>query len=297
MLAAAVVAASGPAVRAQELEPRTLSPAPVGMNFVVASFGQARGALSVDPSLPVTSPDLKLTGPVLGYARALDLGGLSGKVDVIVPITRLSGTARFQGEPVTRRVDGMGDPLVRLSALLYGAPAMTPQAFKAYKQDLLIGVGVQVGVPLGQYDGSRLLNIGGHRWMVRPDLGVSQTFGRWVLELRTSATLFTENNDFFGGHRREESAIWAGETHLIYNWPRGAWCSLDAIYFTGGQTTVDDLAVGGTLQNGRAGGTCAVPVTPRASLKFSGSGGVSARTHNNFGLVGVAWQYRWGAGR
>jgi len=33
-----------------------------------------------------------------------------------------------------------------------------------------------------------------------------------------------------------------------------------------------------------------------ALFKFYASSGVSARTGNNYDLVGVAWQYRWGGG-
>lgn len=83
LLAAGAVAASGAVVRGQDLEPRALSPAPVGVNFLVASLGEARGALSLDPALPVTNSDLKLAGPVFGYARTLALGGELGKLDVI----------------------------------------------------------------------------------------------------------------------------------------------------------------------------------------------------------------------
>jgi hypothetical protein len=31
-------------------------------------------------------------------------------------------------------------------------------------------------------------------------------------------------------------------------------------------------------------------------VKFYASSGVSARTGNNFDLLGIAWQYRWGGG-
>jgi hypothetical protein len=285
LLAAAALAASG-----------ALSPAPVGVNFVVASLNQARGALSLDPALPVTNPDLKLAGPVFGYTRTLDLGGDMGKLDLVLPVGRLTGTARFQGQPVERRVEGVGDPLLRLSVILYGAPAMTPEAFKAYRQDLLVGVGVLVVPPLGRYDADKLLNLGGNRWAVRPNLSMSKAFGRWVVELKSDVSLFTQNDDFFGGHRREESPIYSGQANLIYNWPSGVWSSIDVVYYAGGQTTVDDLPVGARLHNSRAGATVAVPVTRRHSIKLFGSAGVSTRTHNEFGLYGLAWQYRWGAG-
>ena len=49
-------------------------------------------------------------------------------------------------------------------------------------------------------------------------------------------------------------------------------------------------------QNWRLGATLALPVDRLNSIKFYASSGVSARTGNNYDLVGVAWQYRWGGG-
>ncbi|MDQ1241698.1 MAG: hypothetical protein QG550_949, partial [Pseudomonadota bacterium] len=46
----------------------------------------------------------------------------------------------------------------------------------------------------------------------------------------------------------------------------------------------------------RVGATLAFPVNARNSIKLYGSSGVSARTGNNFDLLGIAWQYRWGGG-
>lgn len=48
--------------------------------------------------------------------------------------------------------------------------------------------------------------------------------------------------------------------------------------------------------NWRVGGTLAFPVDARNSVKLYASSGVSARTGNNFDLLGLAWQYRWGGG-
>jgi len=49
-------------------------------------------------------------------------------------------------------------------------------------------------------------------------------------------------------------------------------------------------------QNWRLGGTLALPVDVRNSVKLYASSGVSARTGNNYDLIGIAWQYRWGGG-
>jgi hypothetical protein len=295
-LAMAVLAASGPVARAQSIEPRTLSPAPVGVNFLVASYSQRQGGLSLDPALTLTDPQLSVAGPTLWYARSLDLLGTSGKVDLVLPYESLSGTAHYLGQPVGREVSGLEDPLLRLSAILYGEPAMTPAEFKAYQQDLLVGLSLQVSAPLGQFDASKLLNVGQHRWSFKPELAISKAFGSWDIELQTAATVYTDNDDFFGGRRRAEAPVYSDQIHLLYNWRSGAWGSIDALYFTGGRETIDGARSGLPIGNWRLGATFAMPVTTRHSIKLYGSDGVWARTHNSFSQIGIAWQYRWGGG-
>ncbi|TAH66309.1 MAG: hypothetical protein EWM45_11755 [Rhodopseudomonas palustris] len=35
----------------------------------------------------------------------------------------------------------------------------------------------QVSAPLGQYDSSKLINLGNHRWKIRPEIGASKAIG------------------------------------------------------------------------------------------------------------------------
>jgi hypothetical protein len=104
-LASCMFLASQSTVRAQSIEPRSYSNAPVGVNFLVGGYAYTRGGLSFD-TLPITDPKLTTSSAVVGYARALDLWGMSGKFDVIVPYTWLSGSAIYQGNPVRREVNG-----------------------------------------------------------------------------------------------------------------------------------------------------------------------------------------------
>lgn len=76
----------------------------------------------------------------------------------------------------------------------------------------------------------------------------------------------------------------------------GPWASFDATYFTGGETTIDSTLSNDLQRNWRFGATRAMPLDVRSSIKLYASSGVSARTGNNFDLLGIAWQYRWGAG-
>lgn len=113
--AACVLVASASVARAQSIEPRAYSNAPVGVNFLLAGPYYTRGGLSFDTSLPVTDPQPKTSNAVLGYVRALGLWGKSGKFDVIVPYTWLSGTASYQGDAADSRGPLAANLLQRVS--------------------------------------------------------------------------------------------------------------------------------------------------------------------------------------
>src|SRR5215203_5528837 len=99
-------------VHAQDIEPRQYSNTPVGVNFLVSGYAYTRGGLAFDSSLPLSHPSLETSSGVLGYARSIDFWGRSGKVDAGVPYTWLSGSALYFGEPVQRKVNGFGDPVI-----------------------------------------------------------------------------------------------------------------------------------------------------------------------------------------
>src|SRR5262245_15149861 len=269
---------------------------PIGVNFLIAGYAYTRGGLAFDPALPVKNPHLETSNAVLAYARVLDFWGRSGKVDVIVPYTWLSGTAEFAGQTVPREVNGPGDSTFRLSVNLYGAPALTLKEFADFHQDLIIGASLRVTAPTGQYDPSRLVNIGTNRWSFAPEVGASKAIGPWTLEFAAGATFYTDNDNFFGGRTRSQAPLYSMHGHAIYNFRSGIWASLDATYLTGGRTTVGGTRNEDLQQNWRLGGTLAFPVDARNSFKLYASSGVSSRTGNSFDLIGIAWQYRWGAG-
>jgi hypothetical protein len=283
-------------VQAQDIEPRAFSNAPIGVNFLIAGYGYTRGGLAFDSSVPVTDPQLETSSAVLGYARVLDLWGQSGKVDVIVPYSWLSGTAESAGQPIERIVDGFADPRFRLSANLLGAPALTLEEFRDYKQDLIVGASLQVSAPWGQYDNSRVVNLGTNRWWFKPEIGVSKAVGPWTFELAGAVTLYTDNRDFLNGGTRAQEPLYSVQGHVIHGFRSGIWVSLDVTHFTGGRSTINDTLNNDLQRNWRLGGTLALPVDARNSVKLYASSGVAARTGNNFDLIGIAWQYRWGGG-
>jgi hypothetical protein len=293
---AVALAAGASAASAQDIEPRAFANTPIGVNFLLGGYAFARGSLSFDPAVPVTDAQLETSSLLLGYAHSFQILGMSAKFDAIAPFSWLSGTATFAGQPVERTVSGLGDPRFRLSVNFLGAPALTLEEFATWQQGLILGASVQVSVPVGQYDPTRAVNLGTNRWFVKPELGASQRFGPLTLEATAAVTFFSDNSDFLRGQTRSQEPLYSFQGHAIYSFGRDIWASLDATYFTGGRTSIDGEANDDLLRNWRLGATFSFPLSPRYSVRLYGSRGISARTGNNYDLLGIALLYRWGGG-
>ena len=269
---------------AQEIEARAYSNAPIGINFASLGIGQA------------SSSSYKLTTEAAGFTRIFDAWGQSGKITIVLPYAELSGTGNPGSQTLNASSEGLSDPLIKASVNLYGAPALTLDQFKNYQQDLIIGASLAASIPWGQYNNQQLLNVGANRWFVQPGLGASKAIGPWRLELAGAATLFTSNNRFLGSNTLTQNPIYSTQTHAIYYFPNTAWLSADASYYFGGQTFVNGTPVGGPQENWRFGATFSYPIDTRNSIRVYGSTGAYSRTNNSYDLIGISWQYRWGAG-
>jgi hypothetical protein len=281
---------------AGEIEPRAYVNTPVGINFLLAGYIYSDGGLSTAGSSPIKDAQLTMHTGVLAYARSLDLWGKSGKFDVILPYSDLSGTAMVAGQTRERNVSGLNDPLFRFSVNFYGAPALSVQEFADYQQDLIIGASVQVSAPLGQYDKDKLVNLGNNRWFVKPDIGISKAWGGLSLELSTGVYFFSKNDEFFGGQTLEQDPLYTSQAHVTYSFGRGIWSAVSLNYDYGGRTTKNAVQSDDLQQNWRVALTFALPVNRNNSIKLYASTGMYTSAGTDFDMVGIVWQYRWGAG-
>jgi hypothetical protein len=283
-------------VKAQEAEPRAFSNTPIGLNFLIGGYLYAEGKMAFNPDLAIADANFNSNTALLAYVRSFELGGQSAKFDVIVPTSSFSAQGIANGQPAERQMSGFGDPRFRVSVNLFGAPALSAKDFVNYQQDLIVGVSMQVSAPLGQYDDSKLLNLGFNRWSFKPELGISKAWGPWTFELTPSVLIFSDNKDFFGGNTFSQAPIYTVQGHILYTFKSGIWMALDGLYFAGGHTALNGVRSDNEQVNTRVGFTLALPVDRNNSLKLSASTGVTTRTGSEFSAVGVAWQYRWGGG-
>jgi len=295
LLVIALALAPTGSAHGQALEPRSYTNTPVGINFLLLGYGHTQGDVGFDASVPITDARVRVDAGLAAYVRSLDVFGLSGKVMAALPFAEASGSAKLKGQGRDRDVFGLADPLLRFSVNFFGAPALSLPEFASYRQDLIVGASLQVTVPLGQYDSSKLLNIGTNRWSIKPELGVSKAWGPLTLELIPGVQLFTANNDFLNGKTLEEDPIYSLQGHLIYQFSEAFWMAFDSVYYVGGRTSVNGVE-GQEPENVRVGLTAALSLNRYQSIKFIGHTGVYNRTDNSFWALGIAWQLRWGGG-
>lgn len=279
-------------ISSQELEPRAYRTAPVGLNFLLATYSWSSGNVLVDPTLPIEDLDLDIHMAVVSYLRTLGLFGRSSSFTVSVPYGYVTGSGRLQGELVTGSRAGIADIRMRVLVNLVGGPAMTPAEFAKRPQRRNVGVSFTVATPNGQYDPTRIINFGANRWSFKPEIGYSSIKGRWILDAALGVWFFTVNDDFLGA-RREQDPIGSFQAHLSYDITKKIWLSLDANYFTGGRTTLDGRLSDDLQKNSRIGLTLSLPLRPRHSLRLAVATGAFTRIGADFDRLGVTYVCRW----
>ena len=269
---------------AQEIEARAYSNAPIGINFVTGGIAQAK------------SGSYTLVTEAVSMTRIIDVFGQSGRISLLLPYAQLSGTGSTGGSNMNASAEGLSDPIVKISANLYGAPALSLGEFKYYQQDLIIGASLAASIPWGKYNSEQMLNVGANRSLFQPAFGASQAIGPWRLELAGMATIYTSNTNFLGGNTLSQNPIYSTEGHVIYYFPNTAYISADATYFMGGQKYVNGTAINGSQENWRFGSTLSYPINKQNSIRLTGSKGVYSNTNANYEALGISWQYPWGGG-
>ena len=291
--ALAAMALATPAA-AQDMEPRAYSSSPVGLNFVVAGIGNTQGALLFDPTVPIDDARADLNLGSLGYARTFDLAGRQALLGGGVVYARGVLDGLVGGSERTTGRSGLTDLRLKLSVNLVGPSAMTREQFVKAPRRTVFGASLTVQAPTGQYDSSRLVNLGLHRWGFKPEVGVSVPVGRWFLDAYFGAWFYTPNDDFYpGDSTRRQDPLVAVQGHASYTFRSLAWVAFDATWYGGGASTVDNGEPSTRQSNTRIGATGSIPVTRRQSIKIAAGTGASSRAGSDFDTYTAGWQFAW----
>ena len=278
---------------AQELEPGAYWPLPNGLNIVTAANSINWGDLAFDPTAPIDEASATINTTALAFASSFAVAGRSANASVMVPIIGGHLEGLYLGEFAEVGRFGQGDPRVKVAVNLYGAPAMTSKQFASYRQRGIVGVSLTAAMPLGQYDPAKLINLGTNRWSFKPELGLSRTFGNWVVEVMAGVWLFTDNTDFLGGRTREQDAIVATQFHLTYQFNQSTWLAADANFYRGGRTTIGGRQNVDLQRNSRVGVTFSKGLTRSQAIRVSVSDGAFTTVGAAFLSAAVGYNFAW----
>jgi len=279
---------------AQELEPRFLSPAPVGMNFVIVAYSYSEGNVLLDQSLPLENTDSRSHAITPAYVRSINFFGLSGRLSATLPVAKATWQGKLDSTDETTSRTGLGDPLIVLEANFIGIPPSKGKEFLSYKNKTTLGASFKLSVPIGQYNSDKFFNISTHRWRIGLQLGLAHRISRFIFETYLSSWFFTTNTNFFGGNTLSQEPLFAAQLHASYIFSPGFWAAVSFGQNYGGATVLNDESKAPVQKNNRWEFTVAIPLSTEFSFKLAFASGITTRFGANFTTFAAAVQYRWG---
>jgi hypothetical protein len=280
---------------AQDLEPRAYAASPVGVSFLAVLAGRSTGGIVVDPSLPIEDVRASVNSLGVGVGTTFDFFGRTALAVAAFPVAWAEATGRVGETTGHATRSGLADPRLKLSVNLVGGRALNLTEFARARRPTIIGASLTVIPPLGQYDRTKLVNLGANRWAFKPEIGLSRLIRtRWTIDGYAGVWMATANDEFYpGAALRTQRPIVALQAHVSYTARPRLWLAADGTWYSGGRTTVDGVEKADLQRNSRLGVTLSLPIAQRQSVKISASRGATTRIGSDFTTIAAAWQLSW----
>lgn len=280
---------------AQDLSPRAYVITPIHSNAITLTYSFLDGSIQFEGTAPITGATAKVNAPLISYTHSFSLFGRTSTFSAALPY----GVGGFRGTVVGAETlahrSGLLAPYFRVSVNLKGGPSMNADAYRTWRQKTIIGVSFKLVPQAGQYDPTKLINLGSNRWSFNTEIGYSRRLGNWILDAYGGAWFFTTNTKFFPGMNiQSQSPTGSFESHLSYDFKRRLWVSIDGNFWFGGRTTLNGTLNSMTYEeNSRIGATASIPISRHQSIKLSYNRGAYIRYGGNYQDVSLAWQFSW----
>ncbi len=203
------------------------------------------------------------------------------------------------GVSLSQSASGYADPSVQLDMNLFGTPSLNATFdYLNYEPTWTLDAAVMLGLPLGQYDNSKVANLGLNRVYTRIAFPFKYHFGVFTpgymssLELVPSIYIFGENDDFVG-QSLENDPMWQLEAHWTHDFTRHFFGSIDLLYRNGFQSEIDGIDVGSDLEIGDIGFTLNFQVTDNVTVRTSFSSNVFGDSNIDNSMIRLQFVYMW----
>jgi hypothetical protein len=256
---------------AMEFEPRQWSHLPVGTNFAGVGYAYTRADISFDPVLLLEDVEMELKTWAGKYIRTFEVFEKSARIDLTQAYQQGDWTGLLNGSPASTSRSGWSDTFVRLAVNLYGAPPLSRKDFVAYrsavKDDTIVGMGLVIRLPTGEYMEDKLINLGQNRFAFRPQLGINHTHGKWTAEVTGEVAFYTDNDEFYNGNKLEQEPVYIIHGHLIHTFRPGLWVSGSIGYDYGGESKINGIEKDDNKQDIGWALSFAFPINRQAGFK------------------------------
>jgi Putative MetA-pathway of phenol degradation len=259
------------------------------------SYQYSSGDIVTDPSLPVTGVESKLNLALVGYQRTFSLFGRTANAQFNLPYSWGTSEGFLNDEFLSVDTIGYGDARARLSVNLRGAPAMDIAGFQALtaNPETIVGVSLLIQAPTGTYNPDKYLNTSANRWAVKPAVGVIWPLHpTWLLEAELGTWFFGDNDEFVGATRAQEPIL-SSEFHLVKRVGPSFWASLDANFYVGGRTIVDEVKKADLQRNSRFGFTFYKSLARHHALRGSYSTGLVTASGGDYSIIALSYIAIW----
>ena len=252
--------------QAQDDGPRVYQLQPVGAKTFTAFAVAKRSNEGPEPGSVSPGTEIDTNILIFRYTQTFDLAGRALAPFVILPF----GEVKATGAPTS---SGLGDMQIGATLGLFGSPALSRQAYAAYRPRFGTSVLARVYFPTGEYKAAKPVNLGANRVSYQLGLPTVLAWGAsyrdpaltsW--EILPTLTFYEPNNSPFGASRVSKAPLFSVESHLTHNLGQRVWISADLLWRRGGETRTDGLSDGNAMRGWSAGGSFAFPLAQRASL-------------------------------
>jgi hypothetical protein len=271
--ACAVFAALASPCHALEPEPRRWNHLPTGTNFFGVGYARTEADVAFDPTLRLENVNMDMDSWAAKYVRSFEALGKSARIDLTQAHLNAEWKGLLDGAPASTARNGWSDTFVRLAINLYGAPPLSGRAYAAYRarteSETIVGAGLAVRLPTGQYMDDKLINLGENRYVFRPQFGVLHTRNQWAVEGTAEVAFHTDNDDFFNGRKLEQKPLYILYGTLTYMFRPGQWLSAGLGYDYGGEHSVDNVEKNDVMQDVGWALSYAYPVNRQSGLKIT----------------------------
>ena len=240
---------------------------------------------------------------VFDRPSSLSVNLVGGSVDVDVDTSLVPpgflppGVA--PGSSFSQSASGYGDPTVQLGINLIGtSPLKSNVDLLNYEPKFTLDAAFMLAVPIGEYDGDRVVNMGLNRMYGRIALPFKYHFGVFSqglmssVEVTPSVWLFGENDDFLG-QNLDNDPVWQIEAHLTHDFTPTFFGSVDLLYRSGFQSEINGIEVGEELDIGDMGFTLNYQVTDNVTLRTSYMSNVFGDSGLDNSMLRLQFVYGW----